>query len=86
VFAFGLGDGTLTASIPAHPPSNSDAGPPFSFWGRGVVTTFDLAIASPSLIDLTQLTSMHITLDCVGFARQGAGTLPLMTTINPGSS
>ena len=83
VFAFGLGDGTLKASIPAHPQSNSDAGPPFSFWGRGVVTTFHLEIAAPAVMDLAQLTAIHITVDCLAFARQGAGTLPAVNTITP---
>ena len=83
VFAFGLGDGTLKASIPAHPQSNSDAGPPFSFWGRGVVTTFHLEIAAPSVMDVTQLTAIHITVDCLAFARQGVGTLPSVKTITP---
>jgi hypothetical protein len=83
VFAFGLGDGTLKANIPAHPQSNSEAGPPFSFWGRGVVTRFDLEMATPSVMDLTQLTSIHITLDCLAFARQGAVTLSAVKAITP---
>jgi hypothetical protein len=83
VFAFGLGDGTLKASIPAHPQANSDAGPPFSFWGRGVVTTFGLETVTPFVMDLSQLTSIHITIACLAFARQGAGSLPAVNPITP---
>jgi hypothetical protein len=83
VFAISPGTGKLTASIPAHPQSGSEPGPPFSFWGRGVVTTFQLQIAPPSLMNLTQLTAIHVTLDCIAFARQGGGALPAVNTIKP---
>jgi len=83
VFAVGAATGRLTASIPAHPQSNSETGPPFSFWGRGVVTTFQLQIPPPSLMNLAQLSSIHITVDCIAFARHGAGTLPTVATIKP---
>jgi len=83
VFAVGAATGRLTASIPAHPQSNSETGPPFSFWGRGVVTTFQLQIATPSVMNLAQLSSIHITVDCIAFARHGAGTLPTVATIKP---
>ena len=79
VFAFSAGSGSLTAHIPANPQSNSEPGPPFSFWGRGVATEFRLQIAPPSAINLTQLTSIHVTLDCIGYSPQVAG-LPLVIT------
>jgi hypothetical protein len=48
VFAIRSGSGALRASIPANPQSNSEPGPPLSFWGRGVATTFRFQIATPS--------------------------------------
>jgi hypothetical protein len=73
LFACSPGAGTLRAKIPATPPSNSEPGPPFSFWGRGVVTTFRLQVAQPSVIDLSQLAAINITVDCIGYAVQGSG-------------
>jgi hypothetical protein len=70
VFAIAAGSGILRSSIPAHPQPNSEAGPPFSFWGRGTATTFTLELAQPSTLDLSQLTAIHFTVDCVGFAPQ----------------
>lgn len=75
LFAFGARQGRLAASIPANPQSNSESGPPFSFWGRGIATTFRLQIATPSPMDLSQLNAMHVTVDCVGYAPQAAGAL-----------
>jgi hypothetical protein len=75
LFAFSSGVGTLTAKIPANP-SSTEPGPPFSFWGRGVVTTFRLETAQPTLMDLSQLSAIHVTIDCIGYAAQGtAGPL-----------
>lgn len=88
VFAIGQGTGTLEASIPANPQSNSESGPPFSFWGRGIATTFRLQIAPPSAMDLSQLSSVHITVDCIGYSPQVAGaqfviTPPIEVTAAP---
>jgi hypothetical protein len=74
LFAFSSGVGTLKAKIPANP-SSTEPGPPFSFWGRGVVTTFRLEVAQPTVIDLSQLSAMHVTIDCIGYAAQGTGGL-----------
>src|SRR5688572_31290581 len=65
VFAIAAGSGVLRSSIPANPQSNSEPGPPFSFWGRGVATTFTLEVAQPSTLDLSQLTAIHVTVDCI---------------------
>ena len=73
VFAIGSGSGVLTANIPANPQSNSEPGPPFSFWGRGVATTFRLQIATPSAMNLSQLNAIHVAVDCIGYAPQIAG-------------
>lgn len=73
VFAIPAGTGKLTANIPATPQSNSEPGPPFSFWGRGVATTFRLQIAPPSTMNLSQLSAIHITVSCIAFAPQSAG-------------
>jgi hypothetical protein len=83
VLAFGAGDGTLTASLPAHPQSSAEEGPPFPFWGRGVASTFRLQVALPSSLDLTGLSAIHVRLDCLGFAPQGSGTQPGVRPIRP---
>ena len=72
LFAFSSGAGTLKAKIPANP-SPTEPGPPFSFWGRGVVTTFRLEVAQPTLIDVSQLSAMVLTIDCIAYAAQGRG-------------
>ena len=72
VFAVAAGSGILKSSIPANPQSNAEPGPPFSFWGRGAATTFTLELAQPSPLDLSQLTAIHLTVDCIAFAPQAA--------------
>ena len=83
VLAFGAGNGTLTATLPAHPQSSAEKGPPFPFWGRGVASTFRLQVAQPSAMDLTRLSAIHVKLDCLAFAPQGAGTQPSVSKIRP---
>ena len=34
-------------------------------------------------MNLAQLSSIHITVDCIAFARHGAGILPTVATIKP---
>jgi hypothetical protein len=36
-----------------------------------VVTTFRLETAQPTLMDLSQLSAIHMTIDCIGYAVQG---------------
>lgn len=72
LFAFSPGAGTLRAKIPANP-SPAEPGPPFSFWGRGVASTFALQLAQPSALDLGQLSRVQVIIDCVGYAPQGGG-------------
>jgi hypothetical protein len=79
VFGIPAGSGTLSAHIPANPQSNSESGPPFSFWGRGVATTFRLQVALPSAMNLSQLSAIHVTVDCIGYAPQIAGALVKIT-------
>ena len=79
VFAVPAGSGTLSASIPANPQANSESGPPFSFWGRGVASTFRLETAVPSTIDLSQLSAIHVILDCIGYAPTTTGALLRIT-------
>lgn len=74
LFACSPGGSPLKARIPANPQNSSEPGPPFSFWGRGVATTFRLQVAQPAVIDLSQLTAIHINIDCIGYAPQGAGS------------
>lgn len=80
LFAFRSGTGTLLATIPASP-SSTEPGPPFAFWGRGVVTTFRLEVAQPTLMDLSQLSAMHLTFDCIGYAAQGTGGQPAVQDV-----
>jgi hypothetical protein len=81
LFAFSSGAGTLTARIPAVS-SPAEPGPPFSFWGRGVATTFRLETAQPTQMDLSQLTAIHVTIDCIGYAAQGTAR-PLVQEVRP---
>lgn len=37
-----------------------------------MVTTFRLEVARPTLLDLSQLSAMHVTIDCIGYAAQGS--------------
>lgn len=83
LFACPPATGTLMAKIPANPQSSSEPGPPFSFWGRGVVTTFRLQVAQPSVIELSQLRAIHLTIDCIGYAVQGAGSGIAIPAIKP---
>jgi hypothetical protein len=80
LFACSPATGKLTASIPAHP---QESGPPFSFWGRGVAATFRLQMAQPSVSDLSHLSAIHLTLDCIGYAPQGAGAAVLPKPLHP---
>lgn len=78
LFACSPAVGTLKSKIPANPQSPAEPGPPFSFWGRGVATTFRLQVSLPSVIDLSQLSAIHLTIDCIGYAVQGGGSaLPI---------
>jgi hypothetical protein len=83
VFGVRAGTGKLTATIPANPQPNSEAGPPFSFWGRGVATIFRLQIAPPAAINLSQLSAIHVTLDCIAYAPQGSPALVRRVTVAP---
>ena len=83
LFACSPGVGTLKAKIPANPQSPAEPGPPFSFWGRGVATRFGLQVAQPSVIDLSQLTAIHLTIDCIGYARQGSAGLTAIEPLRP---
>jgi hypothetical protein len=75
LFACSPGVGRLKAKIPANPQSLAELGPPFSFWGRGVATRFHLQVARPSVIDLSQLTAIHLTIDCIRICDAGFGKI-----------
>jgi hypothetical protein len=82
VFACSPATGTLRAKIPANP-SVTEPGPPFSFWGRGVATTFRLQVAEPSVIDLSQLSAINLTVDCIGYATQGFAGISVLKRLQP---
>jgi len=83
LFGCSPGTGSLKAKIPANPQSSSEPGPPFSFWGRGVATTFRLQVAEPSVADLSQLSAIHLTIDCIGYAAQGGGAITGVRALRP---
>ncbi|QOY86617.1 hypothetical protein [Paludibaculum fermentans] len=83
LFACSPGVGTLKSKIPANPQSSAEPGPPFSFWGRGVATTFRLQVSQPSVIDLSQLSAIHLTIDCIGYAVQGSGSATPIHDLRP---
>jgi hypothetical protein len=69
--------GTLSATIPENPQSSVEPGPPFSFWGRGVIADYRI-YPDPSArgLDLSKLTALKLSISCIGFARQGAAQSP----------
>jgi len=83
LFACSPGVSTLRAKIPANPQSPAEPGLPFSFWGRGVATRFGLQVAQPLVIDLSQLTAIQLTIDCIGYATQGSAGLTAIEPLRP---
>jgi hypothetical protein len=83
VFNCKAATGKLSASIPAHPVSSTEPGPPFSFWGRGVIADFRVfPDASAHGLDMSQLKALNLTVGCIGLATQGASQ-PDRATISP---
>lgn len=82
VFACSPGTGTLRAKIPANQ-SVTEPGPPFPFWGRGVATKFRLQVAKPTVIDLSQLSAINLTIDCIGYATQGFAESTVIKRLQP---
>jgi hypothetical protein len=76
-FNFDVGQGRLNATIPATAQTPSEPGPPFSFWGRGVIADWRI-FPEPSAtgLDLSQLTAIRLTVNCIGLAAQGSATPP----------
>jgi hypothetical protein len=72
VFNLQAGTGSLTAQIPEQPPSGADPGPPFSFWGRGVLADWYLYPDTTSALDLSGLTAVKLTIGSLGLVSQGA--------------
>jgi hypothetical protein len=71
------GQGRLRAAIPATPQSPSEPGPPFSFWGRGVIADWRIfPDASATSLDLSQLTAIRLTFNCIGLLSQGSAAPP----------
>jgi hypothetical protein len=76
-FNLNAGQGKLAAQIPAVPQSSSEPGPPFSFWGRGVIADWRIfPDASATALDLSQLTAVRLTINCIGLVAQGSATPP----------
>jgi hypothetical protein len=72
-FNLNAGQGRLNAAIPATPQSSSEPGPPFSFWGRGVIADWRLFPEPSSTgLDLSQLTAIRLSINCIGLAAQGS--------------
>lgn len=58
----------LTSNIPLIPQSPAEPGPPFSFWGRGVIADWEL-YPEVGKIDFSDLTAVKLTFNCFGFQR-----------------
>jgi hypothetical protein len=72
-FNLQAGTASLTAQIPEQPQSGADPGPPFSFWGRGVLADWYLYTDSTiSSLNLSGLTAVKLTFSCTGLVPQGA--------------
>jgi hypothetical protein len=83
VFNCKAATGRLSASIPAHPVSTTEPGPPFSFWGRGVIADFRLfPDAAARGLDISQLKELNLTIGCIGLVARG-GAQPARTAITP---
>jgi len=75
IFNLKAASGSLTAQIPEQPQSSADPGPPFSFWGRGVLADWYLYTdSSISSLDLSGLSAVKLTIGCIGLVAQGAAT------------
>jgi hypothetical protein len=83
IFTCKAGTGMLSASIPAQPQTSTQPGPPFAFWGRGVITEFRIfPDASAQNLDLSHLKALTVSINCIGFLTQAAA-LPAATTVRP---
>jgi hypothetical protein len=84
-FNLNVAQGRLNAAIPATAQSPSEPGPPFSFWGRGVIADWRI-FADPSAtgVDLSQLTAIRLTINCIGLAAQGSTAPPASPPLEPG--
>jgi hypothetical protein len=82
VFTCKAATGKLSASIPAQPQS-SEPGPPFAFWGRGVITDFRIfPDATAHNVDLSHLKALNLSCNCIGLIAQGAAP-PAPATVRP---
>ena len=83
-FNLNAGQGNLAASIPATPPSSSEPGPPFSFWGRGVIADWRIfPDPSTTSLDLSHLTAIQLTINCIGLAVQGSAPSATIPVVRP---
>jgi hypothetical protein len=76
-FNLNAGQGRLAAAIPATPQSPSEPGPPFSFWGRGIIADWRIfPDASATSLDLSRLSAIRLTFNCIGLLSQGSAAPP----------
>jgi hypothetical protein len=81
-FNFEAGTTPLSAAIPRQQ-SNVEPGPPFSFWGRGVLADWTLfRDASSTALDLSALSAVRFTIGCIGLVPQGI-VLPPILRVQP---
>jgi len=85
-FNCNAGQGTLNAAIPAQAQSAAEPGPPFSFWGRGVMADWRI-YPDPAAtgLDLSKLTAIKLSFNCIGLAAQGA-TVPSGGLLQPAAT
>ncbi len=86
VFNFQAGPSVLHSAIPAQPPSGVEPGPPFSFWGRGALADWILFTdSSVSALNLSSLSSVRLTIGCIGLVAQGT-VVPSVLQLKPRAS
>lgn len=84
IFNMQATSGLLTSRIPAQEQTGANPGPPFSFWGRGVLADWSLFTdASISSLDLSELSGVKLKIGCIGLVPQGVA-VPTNIRTKPG--
>ena len=76
VFNLNVNSNALTGSIPENSAAAAEPGPPFSFWGRGVIADWRIWPVTPNSLDLRKLSQIKVTFTCIALAQQGAPRPP----------
>lgn len=72
----------LKGTIPQTPSSPTTAGPPFSFWGRGIAADWYVfptdSIPPAAHLDLSHLSQVVVTFQGLAYAKQSIGPRPII--------